>query len=212
MKCKKIRLTTLAPVSSDTSRQICLLQSYIILSPATAVPPRTAMAPPAPMPSRMRSPYPRLPYDRLPPLMPMQQQRQQERYKEEDRIHDAKRPARLEHRTVLTDAGRPMAAIIIPEISKWAERDGEAARCEISAVGIVDAAEFVVRSDEGPDEAEVDEGHENGAAAHAGHAEEGYDGPGAGEDGDDEEGENGGRCECVRVLEAGDKPGLQSDC
>lgn len=40
-------------------------------------------------------------------MMPVQEQGQDERDEEEDSVHDAKRPRRLEHRTVLADVDRP---------------------------------------------------------------------------------------------------------
>lgn len=58
---------------------------------------------------------------------------------------------------------------------------------EVCTVGVGDVTELVDAGDKGPDEAEVDEGDEDGGVAGGFAAEDGYDGPGGGEDGDDEE-------------------------
>jgi hypothetical protein len=52
--------------------------------------------------------------------------------------------------------------------------------------------QLVVGGDEGADEAEVNEGDEEGGAAGRAEADQRHDGPGAGEDGDDEEDEDVG--------------------
>ena len=74
--------------------------------------------------------YHLFPHHDLVSVMPVQEQRQDERDEEEDRVHDAKRPRRLEHRAVLVDVGRPRRIAADAEITKGAEgdvdgRDGE---------------------------------------------------------------------------------------
>jgi hypothetical protein len=136
-------------------------------------------------------PYYLLPYDDI-ALMPVHEQRQDERDEEEDRVHDSKRPRRLEHRTVLVDVYRPSRTAADSKVAERSECDVDGRRGEVRAGGVADAAELVVCCDEGADEAEVDEGDEERGAAGRAEADEGHDGPGAGEDGDDEEDEDVG--------------------
>ena len=105
------------------------------------------------------------PHDDFVSVMPVQEHRQDRRDEEEDGVHDAKRPRCLEHRTVLVDVGRPRRIAANAEIAKWAEADVDGRGGEVCAVGLADAAQLVVSGDEGADEAEVDEGDEEGGAA-----------------------------------------------
>jgi hypothetical protein len=63
------------------------------------------------------------PHHDLVSVMPVQEQRQDERDEEEDRVHDAKRPRRLEHRAVLVNVDRPRRVAADAEIAKGAEAD-----------------------------------------------------------------------------------------
>jgi len=58
---------------------------------------------------------------------------------------------------------------------------------DVGAFVVRDEAQFVNAGDEGPDEADVDEGDEEGVRFGAVVGEKGCDCPGGGEDGDDEE-------------------------
>lgn len=64
------------------------------------------MSPPAPMMAP--------PDHRLPSLLLMlpQQKGEDARDQEEDDVHDAKRPTRLQHGTILVDVGAPLPAVI----------------------------------------------------------------------------------------------------
>jgi len=139
-------------------------------------------------------------------VMPVQEERQDERDEEEDRVHDPERPRRLQHRAVLVDVYRPRQIAVDAEVAKGAQADVDGRGGEIGAVRIADAAQLVVGGDEGTDEAEVDEGDEEGGAAGGAEAEEGRDRPGAGEDGDDEEDEDVGWREFIYRVVARDEP------
>lgn len=67
--------------------------------------------------------YRLFPHHDLVSVMPVQEQRKDEREEEEDRVHDAKRPRRLEHPAVLVDVGRPRRIAADAEIAKGAEAD-----------------------------------------------------------------------------------------
>ena len=127
---------------------------------------------------------------RLPSIPASVHEKQQNaRYEKEDAIHYAKCKARLQHRAILIGIemeGRISAdAIII-------DGHGEVTVCgEACAVCVGDVAKFVDAGDEGADEAEVDEGDEDGGIAGGFATENGYDGPGGGQDGDDEENTGG---------------------
>lgn len=75
---------------------------------------------------------------------------------------------------------------------------------EVAAARIGDVAKFVDAGDEGADEAEVDEGDEDGGVAGGSAAENGEDSPGGCEDGDDEEDavENPVSCALLGILSA----------
>ena len=90
--------------------------------------------------------------------LPMHEQQQERGDGKEDAVHDTKSKACLEHGAIL-----------------------------IGAVCICDVSELVYTSDQGADEADVDEGDENGGIAGGFAAEHGSNGPGSSEDGDDEE-------------------------
>ena len=75
--------------------------------------------------------YHLFPHHDLVSVMPVQEQRQDERDEEEDRVHDAKRPRRLEHRAVLVDVGRPPRIVADAEIAKGAEADVDGCGCEV---------------------------------------------------------------------------------
>lgn len=135
--------------------------------------------------------------------LPVHEEQQKARDRKEDAIHDSKRKARLQHRAILVriQMERRIAvdAIII-------DREGEVVVVgKMGAIGLRNVAEFVDASDEGADEAEIDEGDEEGGVAGGFAAKDRGDGPGGGEDGDDEEDEDIIWCEEVLLLELMDK-------
>ena len=81
-----------------------------------------------PSPARVMAP----PYHFLSTLslMPPQQKGQNAGEKEEDEIHDAKRPTRLQHRTVLIDVSAPLpaSAVLLAIISKYPEVNVDVSR------------------------------------------------------------------------------------
>jgi hypothetical protein len=132
-----------------------------------------APTPPMPMSTIMRLPHISL----LPILSPSTNtQRQNTRNKKEDTIHNPKRKARLQHRTLFV--GREIKAVqtCVSEDPKI-DLVGIAG-CYARAVLFCDAAKFVDASDEGSDETEVDEADEEGVVFRAVVGEEGCDGPG----------------------------------
>jgi len=120
----------------------------------------------------------RLPHISLLPVLspPTNTQRQNTRNKKEDAIHDPKRKARLQHRTLFI--GREIKAIqtCVSEDPKI-DLVGIPG-CYARAVLFCDTAEFVDACDESPDEAEIDEADEEGVVFGAVVGEEGCDGPG----------------------------------
>lgn len=141
--------------------------------------------------------------------LPMHKQQQKARDGKEDAIHDAKRKARLQHRTMLVcvqmERRLPGNTIIV-------DGDGEiAVGGEVGAVRIAYVTELVNASDEGADEAEVDEGDEEGRVPRRFAAEDGRDGPGGSEDGDDEENEDRVGGEQVLAFELVDEVGLLNE-
>lgn len=125
-------------------------------------------------------------------LMSPQQECQHTGDEEKDGAHDSKRPARLEHGTVLVDVGARLSAIaalssIIPQD---AEIDVDVTGREIGAIGSGNASQLVDASNEGADEGEVDQGDEGCRAPRGGEAEKRGDGPGTGENRNDEQDEN----------------------
>jgi len=117
---------------------------------------------------------------------------QHARNKEENAIHNPKSKASLQHRALLI--GTKMQAIHIN-----ASQDSKVdlvgiAGCDVGAVFVGYAAQFEDACDERADEAEVDEGDEEGVVFRAMVGEESADCPGGGEHGDDEQDKDVGRC------------------
>lgn len=89
-------------------------------------------------------------------------QGQKARKGKEDDVHDAKRPARLEHTTGLIDAD--MDAMTIEANTTQIATNGPAGigLGDGGAVGVADEAQLVDTRDERADNADVDEGDEEG--------------------------------------------------
>jgi len=114
-------------------------------------------------------------HDSLIPTSLTNEERQQTRDKEEDTVHNAERETRLQHRTGLV--GIDVEAL--DACSHGAEINGvRRARGDLGAVGVRDEAQFVDARDKGTNEADVDEGHEEGVGFGAVVGEERADGPG----------------------------------
>jgi len=152
-----------------------------------------APTPPMSMSTNMRL----LHISSLPPILPSptNTQGQNTRNKKEDAIHDPKRKAGFQHRTLFF--GRKIKPVQTrgsedPKIYLVGIAGGYA-----RAVLFCDAPEFVDACDEGTDETEVDETDEEGVVFGAVVGEEGCDGPGGAEHGDDEEEEDVGWSEGV---------------
>lgn len=117
--------------------------------------------------------------------LPTHEQQQEARNSKEDAVHDPERKARLQHRAILI---RVQAEWRISADAIVVDGEREVAVVfESGAVGSGDVAQFVDAGDEGANEAEVDEGDEEGGVTGGFAAEDGGDGPGGGEDGNDEE-------------------------
>ena len=147
----------------------------------------TAMAPTASMPMSAIMRLPNINILLLPPAPPADQQREKTGNKKENTVHDAKRPARLQHRTRLinlhihTTHAEPVA------IAHADGEEGRAALVDRAAVVLADHAQLVDAGDQRADETEVDEGDEESVGFRAVVGEERRDGPDGAEDGDDEE-------------------------
>ena len=119
-----------------------------------------------------------LPHISLPLIVPppTNTQRQNTRNKKEDTIHDPKRKARLQHRTLFISRETKAVQTRVSEDPKI-DLVGIAG-CYGCAVLFCDAPEFVDACDEGTDETEVDEADEEGVVFGAVVGEERCDGPG----------------------------------
>jgi len=166
------------------------------MSPPRMRTPVTAMTstPPMSMPAHMRLPCNiRLP-SLLPPTPTTIHKRQQARKSKENTIHNPKRKTSLQHRTLFI-------CCEMKGIDRYGAEDTRdlvlGVGGDVCAVLTRDAAQFVDASDEGADEAEVDEGYEQRVVFGAVVGEEGADCPGRSEDGDDEEDEDVVWCEGV---------------
>lgn len=105
---------------------------------------------------------------------------------EEDAVHDAKGEAGLEHGASLVDRG--VDAVVGVGGTKGTKVEVEAAAGgDVDTVGLGDVAQVPDGGDECADEAEIDDGDEQGVGGRAVVAEEGEDGPGEREHRDDEE-------------------------
>lgn len=114
--------------------------------------------------------------------------------KEEYAIHNAKHPARLQHRACLirTHMEARHTAAHVAET----DRVGRARRGP-GAVGVPDEAQLVDGSYECTDEAQIDEGDEKGVGLGAVVSEERCDRPDSAQDRNNEEDENVVRCERI---------------
>ena len=112
---------------------------------------------------------------------------QHARNEEENAIHNPKGKGSLKHRTLLVATKMPS----IPTDGYVGKIDLVGiASCDRSTVFVGYAAQLVDACDQGADEAEVDEGDEEGVVLGAAVGEEGADCPGRCEHGDDEEDED----------------------
>ena len=107
---------------------------------------------------------------------------------EEDAVHDAEGKAGLEHRTGLVDRD-------IHAVDRGGTEDAKAdikrvAPRQVCAVGVGDESQVVYCSDEGTDEAQVDECDKLRIATASVVAEEGEDRPGKSKHRDDEDDQN----------------------
>ena len=119
--------------------------------------------------------------------IPMHKQQQETRYEKEDAIHNPERKARLQHRTrLIRIQGKGLRST--NTVRSKGNRDPGSIVGEAGAVCGGYATKFVDAGDEGTNEAEVDEGNEDGGITCRFAPEEGYDGPDGTEGGDDEEG------------------------
>ena len=118
-------------------------------------------------------------------FLPVHEQQEEGRAREEDAVHDAKGERRLQHRAFLVDVeaeGR------VPAEAIRAQGDVEGAVvAEVAAVGFGDAAQVVDARDQGPDEEDVDEADEVRRAPGRFAAEERQEAPYRCEGGDYEE-------------------------
>jgi hypothetical protein len=120
----------------------------------------------------------RLPHISLLPIVPppTNTQRQNTCNKKEDTIHNPKRKARLQHRTLFVSGEIKLVQTRVSEDPKT-DLVGIPG-CHARAVLFCDAPEFVDACDEGTDETEVDEADEEGVVFGAVVGEERCDGPG----------------------------------
>ncbi len=121
--------------------------------------------------------------------------RQNARNEKENTVHDPERKAGLEHRALLI--GTKMQPVYIGAAENAEVDLVGVPRCHAGAVFACDAAQLVDACDERGDEAEVDEGYEEGVVFRTVVGEEGADCPGGGEDGHDEEDEDVVGCQGV---------------
>lgn len=98
--------------------------------------------------------------------MLLQQKREDGRDQEEDDVHDAKRPTRLQHGTILVEVGAPLPAVIALTsiIPKGPKINVDVAGREIGATRIGDASQLVNASDERTHKGEIDQPDESGRA------------------------------------------------
>lgn len=138
----------------------------------------------------------------------VQEQREQRRPEEEDRLHDAHGECGLQHRAGLID----VQGVVVDVLAILAERpEGypHRAAVPVGAVGIGDEAQLVDAGNEGAEEEEVHKGDEDGRALGGGEADERVDGPEDGDDADDEEHEHVGGRQHVGFQVAIDEVGLR---
>ena len=129
------------------------------------------------------------------PFVSAHEQQHEARNGKEDAVHDAERKAGLQHCTRLVDVRREWAASI-KAVGAQAHVEG-AIVTEVGAVGLGNTAQLVNARNERTNEAEVNEGDEDGGFASRLSPEEGHDRPDTGQDGDDEKDEDVGWCELV---------------
>ena len=124
----------------------------------------------------------------------VQEEGQQRRPEEEQRLHDPQRKRGLQHRAGLVHLQRERVIRATTVLAERAERNPYRAAIPVRAVSIGDEAELVDGRDEGTEEEEVDEGDEHGGAFRGGESDQSVDGPEDGDHADDEHDEDvGGR-------------------
>ena len=139
---------------------------------------------------------------------PVNEQQDKAGDSEEDAVHDAKGKAGFEHSACLVDihaerTGSGEALRI--------EGDREAGvRGEVGAVSLGDVPKLVNTGDKSSDEAQIDEGDEDGGVAGRLASEPGQNGPSRGQDSDNEEDQHIGRREEVSFVPAVDEVRLQT--
>ena len=104
-------------------------------------------------------------------LMAVHEESERRSPEEEDAIHDPEGERGLEQSAGLVDIDVDVVPVVPPDVPEGAEGEVERAAAEAGAVRVRDPAELVDACDEGADEAEVDEGDEDGGAAGGRHAE-----------------------------------------
>ena len=91
-------------------------------------------------------------------LMLPQQKGKDARNQEEDDVHDAKRPTRFQHGTILVEVGAPLPTVtaLTSIIPKDPEININVARGKVGATGVGNGAQLVDASDERANKGEVD--------------------------------------------------------
>lgn len=152
-----------------------------------------------------------LPGRRVPPA---KQQCQETGNEKEDAVHDAESETCFQHCTILVHVdGQTIDTT--PDTAEYAKGNATgvcAVSIDMSAIGFGNTTEFVYTGYESTDEAEVDEGDEEGIGTRAMICEESRNGPGSTEDGYDEEYEDVGRCKGIMRGVLMDEPGQHSKC
>lgn len=92
----------------------------------------------------------------------MQEDGQNRCEEEQDGVHDSKCPGCGQHPAVLRNVVRPLRSSLFAIVTERTDRHVDTRSTEVFATGVVDATKLVDSSDEGTDEAEIDEGNEEG--------------------------------------------------
>lgn len=97
-------------------------------------------------------------------LMAVHEEGENGRPEEEERVHDPEGEGSLQQGAGLVDVHAEVIPIFAADVPEGPQGEVEGPGAEIGAVGRCDVAELVDAGDEGADEAEVDEGDEDGGA------------------------------------------------
>lgn len=138
----------------------------------------------------------------------MQHHRNNSRPHEEDNLHNAERKARLQHRAGLIEVESERVIRASAPFAKRTQGDDDRPAIPAAAVGIGDETQLVDSRDESAQEAQVDEGDEDGGAFCCAEADERVDAPEDGEHADDEEDQDVGWGELICFDVAIDEVGL----